>query len=92
MGTGNDHDARITADFSGDNFLLRVKRDDGQWIVSEDSTACYGVGRTLLEAMADLWSALFGLIDVAERNEPLDGRLDRQVQMARALIEVRHAD
>jgi hypothetical protein len=81
-----------TADFTGDTFILRVRRDKECWFVSEDGSCAYGTGRTLLEAMADLWSALYGLVDVVERHQPATARVDRQASIARQLLEVRDGD
>lgn len=74
-----------TSTFTGNTYLLRVSRDEGQWIVSEDGSALYGTGRTLLEAMTDLWHAALALPEVT--GERMGARLAYQVEIAKRLTE-----
>jgi hypothetical protein len=73
--------------WTDDNYLLRVKRDGDTWIVSEDGSALYGAGRSLLEAMTDFWHAALELPDVIERNTPCSPALERAADIARRLTE-----
>jgi hypothetical protein len=68
-----------TLDSTLDCFLLNVKRDGANWIVSEHETTVYGYGPTLLEAMTDFHAALRSHLAV-RHGDTITPRLQRQKQ------------